>query len=65
MRTSKILAKQLHAGDYLVERSKGRRVGRHICELHIDRRIVKAKVNVKYGTEWREFKRTQKVWVMK
>ena len=58
MRTTMVMAKNLHAGMYLVENKKGRRVGLHICEVHVDRRSVMIRVNENNGFGERRYKRT-------
>jgi hypothetical protein len=56
-----IAARNLHAGMRLAERDKGKLVGRQICELHADRKVIKVRVYEKEGFGDRKFKRMQMV----
>ena len=65
MKTTNVLAKNLHAGDYLVEGKGTRLAGRHICEVHVERRLVRVVVNERVGFGHRKFARTRRVRIVK
>lgn len=64
MRTTKVLAKNLHAGMYLVERQGAKRISKHICELHVDRAGAWIYFNDREGFRRHNYKRTQFVTVL-
>lgn len=63
MRTQRVLAKNLHAGMFLVERQGVKRAALHICEVQIDRKQVKIRVNNKDKVDLKSYKRTERVTV--